>query len=133
MECTQFYIALVDYIETCILSKVPSEVLRWCAGGALVLLPRALDTWMSQHIQQLQFMGLLTESGDVSIRGLSSWLNSAFKSQPQLTVKIDDIVSALIPNCLPCVLDALRVKITFTRADADALMRKLGAAPAQPK
>ena len=117
MECTQFYIALVDYIETCILSKVPSEVLRWCAGGALVLLPRALDTWMSQHIQQLQFMGLLTESGDVSVRGLSSWLN---------------IVSALTPNCLPCVLDALRVKITFTRADADELMRKLGAEPGQP-
>jgi len=128
MERSAAYIIVVDYIENHILPSLTSEVTRCVAGGCLVAVPKILDMLVSKHEAVLRFLDILDENGDVNLNGVEKWLNNAFRVQPELVVKVDEVIGTLFPACPPLWLEFAKVTIKFKKKDADELVASLSRA-----
>ena len=128
MERSKAYIVIVDYIESHILPSLASDVTRSVAGGCLVALPKILDMLVNRYEDVLRFLDILDENGDVNLKGVERWLNGAFKAQPELVVKVDEIIASQFPACPPSLLEFAKVTIKFKKADVDELVASLSMA-----
>ena len=128
MERSKAYIVIVDYIESHILPSLASEVTRCVAGGCLVVVPKVLDMLVGKYEGVLRFMDILDDGGNVNVKGVERWLESAFKAQPELVVKVDEVIASLFPSCPPSWLEFAKVTIKFKKADAEELVASLSKA-----
>ena len=126
MNRQDFYIELVDYAETDILSKIQPGGLKWTLGAMLAAMPRLMDIYVTSNECLLKALGLLTADNDVDVEGIKTALVGAFRVQPSLTIKLDEVIQALIPQCMPAILDLLKVRVDFTKTDADKFLARLG-------
>ena len=131
MERAQFYVALVDYFETCVLGHMESDIVKAVLGGCLAVSPKLLDAWVENHSMALTALGLLEADGSVSTDGVRAWLDGAFRTQPSVTVKLDELVRAILPTMPEVVLNSLKTTVKFTKADENELLTRLGI-PVQP-
>lgn len=125
MERKDFYLAIVDYLETNIVAKI-KEGKRFMLAGLLVIIPKAIDVYINNHQEMMNMLGIIDDNGLISVSGIRRFLENGFKSQPSVLVNFRKIIEMLVPACPPVILDLLDIDTTFTQKDMNEFMKKLG-------
>lgn len=110
----------VSYIEQEMLPLLlPENPLgRFAVGGVMGMLGNSVDNLLVQNSDLLKMIGAMDASGEISVSGLQSFFEGAFKTTPTLEINLyRDLISPKFENAL--LRQWFDTSIKFTKEDAD--------------